>query len=200
MIGVIYKSCHDLPLSVFIKIMTTGDAKYLIKRGYFTKKYVSNAWDNISQEYIELSGNKTQKVILSMVKDISQLKGKLFIVQAIVDRLSVSYDPDLVRMLISLGFNNRYNPENKESYIQDLKRTITKAKSMLVQISEKEKSLSAIQSGNEKSTASDYENYIAQLSKYQGYFIDPKNTTVAQFIAIVNRHRIETESHVRQNR
>lgn len=194
-LATIYDSCHDLPLKRFIKCMVTGKLKYLVKSGYATTRQIKDAWDKISEEYIELSGDKAQKAILSVVKEISQLKGKLLIIQAIVDELSMYYSQDLVNMLKSMGFNYKFDYEDKEKYLSDLKRVVSSSKPMLMRIKEREKTLDELNKNDgTKVTEADYDSYIASLSKFQSYFIDPEKTTVAQFIAVVNSYKAEIEN------
>lgn len=201
--GKLYDSCHDLPLKRFIKCMVTGNLKHLVITGYFTPNQLKTAWDKIGEQYIELAGDKAQMAILSIVKEVSQLKGKLAIIQAIVDEMSKRYDADLANMLRSMGFNYKFDISDPEKYIADLKRTVSASKPMLMRIAEKEKSLKDAQGSNTKVTEADYDKYIADLSKFQGYYIDPERSTVAQFIAVVNSYKAEIEiqkNHGRQNR
>lgn len=203
-LAILYDSCHDLPLKRFIKCMVTGNLNYLVKSGYATTRQMKAAWDKIGEEYIELSGDKAQKAILSIVKEISQLKGKLIIIQAIVDELAKYHNQDLVNMLKSMGFNYKFDHSDNEKYLADLKRVISSSKPMLMRIKEREKTLNDLNNPDQTQvTEADYDSYIASLSKFQSYFIDPEKTTVAQFIAVVNTYKAEIENqknHGRKNR
>lgn len=203
-LAILYDSCHDLPLKRFIKCMVTGNLKYLVKSGYATTRQMKSAWDKIGEEYIKLSGDKAQKAILSIVKEISQLKGKLIIIQAIVDELAKYYNQDLVNMLKSMGFNYKFDHSDNEKYLADLKRVVSSSKPMLMRIKEREKTLNDLNNADQTQvTEADYDSYIASLSKFQSFFIDPEKTTVAQFIAVVNSYKAEIENqknHGRKNR
>lgn len=201
--GNVYNSCHDLPLRRFIKVMVNGDNRHLRISGYVTTPQLQKAWDKITEQYMELAGDKAQAAVLSIVKEVSQLKNKLFIIQSIVDEMAKYPSADLANMLRSMGFNYKFDATNPELYLADLKRVVSTSKTMVMRIAEREKSLDSMKGDETKVTEADYDRYIADLSKFQGYYIDPERSTVAQFIAVVNGYKKEIEiqkQNGRQNR
>jgi len=201
--GTVYDSCHDLPLRNFIKVMVSGNNKHLLKTGYATPKTLQKAWDKITEQYMELAGDKAQAAVLSIVKEVSQLKNKLFIIQSIIDEMAKYPSGDLANMLRSMGFNYKFDPANPELYLDDLKRVVSTSKTMLMRIKERKKSLEGMKGDETKVTEADYDRYIADLSKFQGHYIDPGHSTVAYFIAVVNGYKKEIEiqkQNGRQNR
>jgi hypothetical protein len=71
---------------------------------------------------------------------------------------------------------------------RDLKLTITQSKSLVVRFNDLNTDLERI-SKSEKSEANDYDAILSELSKYQGYRLDPKQITVSEFCAIVKRFK-----------
>ena len=202
-LGIIYKSCSELPLHNFIKVMVTENLNYLLKHGYANKKQLRQTWDSITQEYIEISGDKSQLAILTVVKEVTVLQNKVIIIQAIVDHLSKFYNKELTDMLRTYGFMYKYDPNDAEAYFADLKRTVSASKPLVARLREKQQALQQMRGPDKKVTESEYDTYLAELSHFQGYHIKAKEHTVSQFIAIVNNYKKDIEiktQHGRQNR
>lgn len=101
------------------------------------------------------------------------------------------FDADLVRLLRTLGFRHKYDPES-ESYIRDLQLTITQSKTLVVRWNDLNTDI-ANATKEETNEANDYDGILSELSKYQGYRLDPKLITVSEFCAIVKRFKKENK-------
>lgn len=181
-----YSSCSDLPLSVFIQVLTTSETKWLIKSGKPSKIQLKEAWEKIFDEYSNLSENKQQNYLLNLLREYYSIPNKLHIIQTIVDNLAVRYDAELIRLLREMGFRHSYSPETFE---RDLKLTVTQAKGLVLKYRSLYDDLEKLQSQDSKAEPSDYDLILSELSKYQCYRLDPKQITVSEFCAIVNRFK-----------
>lgn len=184
----IYQSCSELPLFNFIKVLVTGELKYLIIKGRPSNESLASAWDNIFNEYTTLCGGLQQNHILLLLKEIAVTQNKLIIIQAIIDQLSKQYNSDLADMLRALGFRRKFDPQNREEYTNDLKLTVSQAKTLMVRLEQRKAELNNMRSGNEVKE-SDYDSLIAELSKFQGYRIHTKEIMVSEFISIFNNYK-----------
>jgi hypothetical protein len=177
--------CDDVSLYIFLKVLTSGNNSLLIKRGFPTKEELTEAWESIFSEFTTLSDNKQSNYLLSLLREYYSIPNKIVIIETIVQALSERYDPELIRLLRSMGFRHKYEPE---TMAMDLQLTVTQSKSLVVRWNDLNTDLEKV-GKSEKSEANDYDAILSELSKYQGYRLDPKQITVSEFCAIVKRFK-----------
>lgn len=178
----VYRSCSDLPLYNFIKIAVTGDLSWIYsetKKPWHRNIDEQSAWESLFAEYNELSGNQNSEHIYVLARLITSLNNKLRIVHSAVNVLSEKYDKRLCDMLVKMGFRHQFT---SDTLIQDLMLTLSNAKSMLIKKQEAEREYEELNKDSQKATEKDYNALIAQLSKYMQFRIDPKKTSVLDFI------------------
>lgn len=179
-----YADCDELPLFNFIKIVVTGDYRWLWKNKDKTDGTdLKDVWTNITEEYNECSGNLSYKSQLALSKQLTFINNKLVIIQAVVDFLMVEYNKDLCDLLRSMGFVYKYDPAD---LYKDLKLTISSAKRLVVSLREAEIELNAMEEKQEKPSESNYLILIAQLSKFLGFKIPSKKTSVKEFVSYLS--------------
>lgn len=122
------------------------------------------------------------------MKDIATLSNKITIIQAIVDQLSTHYHEGLVNNLKTLGFRFKFNPEDPKQYLKDLQMTVTQSKSLLLRLDQRKKDLETLR-GQDDGKTTDYESVLTELGKFQRYRLNTKETTVAEFVAILKRFK-----------
>lgn len=188
--GTCFTSCNDLTLYLFIQVLTTGEQRYLIRSGKPSKEQLKAAWEQIFSEYTELSENKQGNYLLTLLREYYSIPNKIQIIQTIVDELAKGYNKDLIEKLRLLGFRHQYT---EETYIRDLKITVTQAKGLILKYQNLYNDLERLQSQDSKADPSDYDLILSELSKYQGYRLDPKVITVSEFCAIVKRFKQENK-------
>jgi hypothetical protein len=189
-----YLSCSELPLFNFIKIVVNDDTSYLYsepKKPWNKPVDLPALWEGIFNEYSALSGNKQNAHILSLIKEITVLNNKLLIIQEAVSYLSHTFDVRLCNMLRGMGFLFQYNPD---SMMNDLKLTISSAKRIIIQKQQAEKEFSALDQDKSKVTEKDYNALLTQLSKYMKFKIDPKQTSVLDFVNYIEAFNQEHKS------
>jgi len=187
-----YTSCEDLPLYNWIKLITSDDLKYLWserKKGWHKETDLKHVWESIFEEYTTLTNDKSSNHVLSMVRNITVINNKLEIIQACVNLLSVSIDLDAmaptIQVLKDFGFRFKYS---KETLHEDLKRTVSSAKTLIIQRSQLEKEYQTFSDKNEKASEKDYYNMVTQLSRFIHSEIDIRKTTVMSYISYVEQY------------
>lgn len=183
-----YNNCSELPLSVFIDIMVTDNINKLIKRrGLYGKRHVDEIWNDIQDEYSELSGSNRTTMVLSMLKDQFVLKNNIYLCQTIIKTMSININNDLVAVLKRLGFRNKFS---KETIDKDLKQVVNTAKSWFIELNKVESEIKALygSNDNEKVKVSDYDAVLARLSKFQGYRIDAREISVSQYLQVIKNY------------
>ncbi len=181
-----YDTLTELPLHNFIKVLCTGKLHYVKKLGYATNRQLAEKWEDLSEQYIDLSGETAQRFTLQLMKEIRVIDGKLEIIEACVNGLVRAYNQGLVDQLRTYGFRYKFDPTNYDQYKKDLQLTVSKAKSLLMRGKERQKELDELQPKGEASASeSEYDVYLAELSKHQGYRIDAKQVSVSEYLAIV---------------
>lgn len=162
----------------------------MVKSGFPTQEQLNDAWDTLFSEFTVLSESKQSNYLLSLLKEYYAIPNKITIIETIVNALRDRYDPELIRLLRTLGFRHKYDPHG--DYIRDLQLTITQSKSLVVRWNDLNTDLKNATEG-EKQEANDYDMILSELSKYQGYRLDPKSITVSEFCAIVKRFKKENK-------
>lgn len=185
-----YTSCEELPLYNFIKIVCGGSiADWLvIDKSVKTELWeLSEIWEQISAEYSELSGDTQSRHVLGLVKEITLLNNKIYIIESAVHVLRTNYEVKLLDLLRSYGFIYPYTPESMQN---DLDFTLTSAKKLVFNRREKEAEYGKLtESNNEKSTEKDFFMLIAALNKFLGYRMDAKEISVLEFAMNLNLYQ-----------
>lgn len=190
--GKCYTSCAELPLKRFIKVSVTSDLRHLTISGRPTKEQLEQAWQDILEDYASQTKSTTHKAYLNALKEIAQLKTKIFVIQETIQRMAERPNEGFAELLRSLGFRFTYNPEDREQYQKDLKLTVSQSKTMLIRIAQREKDLESFIE-HKDITELDYEDLLSEMGKFQGYRLDPKIITVSEFISILNRFKIANQ-------
>lgn len=181
-----FTSCYDLSLFLFVKVLTTSETKWLIRSGNPSTEQLKEAWEKIFDEYSELSENKQHNYLLTLLREYYAIPNKLTIIQTIVDNLAVKYDPELIAMLRQLGFRHSYSPD---TIVKDLKLTVTQSKGLILKYRALYDDLERLQTADSKAEPNDFDLILSELSKYQGYRLDPKQIMVSEFCAIVKNFK-----------
>lgn len=185
-----YQSCVDLPLFNFIKIVVYDHLEWLYvePKSIWLVDYpkIAAVWEKVFDEYSKLSKNTTSSQVLSLYREISFLNNKLFLIQSLVDYLSKYRSEEMILLLKSQGFHYTYSPETIDN---DLKLTISSAKTLVIRLKQSESDLNDHQGEEESASEQDYIQLLTELGKYQGSRLDPKEISVSEFVAIMNRFK-----------
>lgn len=179
-----YKDCSELPLWNFIKCTVSKNLNYLIISGTPDVELMKKSWNDITNEYSDLSDDGTTSYILNLFSQISYLDEKLRIVYNIIAFIENRRSEELIKILQEdLGFGYSYSEETIED---DLRATVSEIKIDKVNLDLSEIELKAYKEKSVEPNEVDYVKLIVRLGKHQGYPIKQKETTVLEFVAILN--------------
>lgn len=189
-LGKIHKSCDTLPLSNFIDILISGNLKRLIVFGWAKPKTLGSVWDKIFQDYTEMTQDSNHKHLLSTVKEYTQLINKIEIVQMLITSLAKRRHLGIIQALKKFGFHHPFTPKSMES---DIKLVIAKVKSWVFRANKLYEELNKPENTQNQLKRSDFSDLLAELGNFQGYHIDPRKTTVSEYVAVLNRFKKHIE-------
>lgn len=188
----IYKKCSELPLNIFIRIILEDDIKLIVIDGEYSESEIANTWSEIYSEYFELSGSSDCKHMINTAKSIVIAENKISIINACCAVLMHNHNDSMYKALSSIGFKLK-RIDDKNERLKAIESLTTRAKSLVHIISENSREFNKLNNNSNKLTEQDYIESIASLSKFQGYKIDTKETTVAEYLAIQKHYKTELE-------
>lgn len=194
-----YKTCEELPLSIFIDILETDNLSLLIKWGYVRNAKLVDAWDSIFEQYNKLIGNRSNDAILRNVKYVSKLKIKIKCLNHALTCLAMGYHLPAIQFLNRNGIRTRIK---RATFVSDFKKARTEVKSMISHLEAKQKELDNLKQ-EEQNIKKDFTRTILMLSQFLGYAYKPNEHTVFEFcmaINLMNETNAKREKNNRNNR
>jgi hypothetical protein len=180
-LGKAYRECAELPLYNFIKIVVSGDLKWLTKWGIVFGKV--EIWNQIFTEYTELNPDKKEDRSVMIIKALNFNSNKLYIIRTCIRLLEANPDNNPVKdILAGNGYRN----------VDNLKLLYTQSKHLEVIIRDYQQQLAAIEAEKEKGrdktlTESDFDNTLVALSKHFGFEINSKSITISKYCALLKQ-------------
>ena len=170
----------------FIQIVTTG------KLGNLT----AQEWESVYSEYTEMSGSSSTNKSLDLAIQITYLTNRINIIQSLVQRLYMRRNDEVIALLVEMGMFFSYDDLNA-----DLDRVLIKLKGeeLLLNMANAEYKELGLNEG-EKATEFDWYNILSELAKFQGYAVNPKQTTVTEYCALEKRFRAHIDYMNKQQR
>jgi hypothetical protein len=186
--SVCFSKCTEVVMTAFIAAIVHHDLTCLIKSGKPLQAELETAWDKIFNEYLTISGDSQIQQILALLKEIAIITNKLTLIEIIVNQMAIKHNPGLADQLRSLGFRFQYNDD--ENLLRELELTITQSKAHLLTLQQNKAELEELRK-NEGGAATemDYEMQLSELSKFQGFQLDPDKLTVSAYCAILKRFK-----------
>lgn len=169
-------SCYTLKMNQFIRVLLGQETL--------------TEWEEIYSEYIGLRENKSSSFILELMKSITYMQTKQFIITKCVEVLAHTYNDELVAELKLAGCKGKFNWEDKPGYSNDLRAATSYSKKFTSQIKQKEKELEEYNKrhGNKGIERKDFDIWAVTLSKYLGYRVDYDVTTVSEWCTMMNQY------------
>lgn len=169
-------TCYTMKMNQFIRVLLGQETL--------------TEWEEIYSEYIGLRENKSSSFILELMKSITYLQTKQFIITKCVEVLAHTYNDELVTELKLTGCKGKFNWEDKAGYSNDLRAATSYSKKFTSQIIKKEKELEEYNKrhGNKGIERKDFDIWAVTLSKYLGYRVDYDITTVSEWCVIMNQY------------
>lgn len=171
-------TCAELKMNPFIKALL-GDLSE-----------VGSFWEDIYNEYIGLRENKSSSYILSLMKEITYLQTKVFIITKCVEVLAQTYSRELVMEVLQCGCKGKFDYSDFTSYSNDLRAAISFSKKYVGQIQRKEKELTDYQlrHGGKIIERKEFDIWAITLGKFMGFRIDYDVVSVAEFCHMMNQY------------
>ncbi|UXO94055.1 hypothetical protein Pan5_13 [Pseudanabaena phage Pan5] len=183
-----YKDCSELPLSVFINCLCTGDITGLITSGTPTQKELSERWFSIYAEYIDLCQQTDVTYSLRLQNDIVALRSKMMSIDLSVRFLTLAMgleeakedSEDVIQSLRNYGFKYSFNALTMEN---DLKAVVSRSQKWDIQLQMKQAELDSYESAQrgEKPDKVYFTTILIRLSDHAKYMIRPDEITVSEF-------------------
>jgi len=160
------------------------------------------AWENIYSEYIGLRENKSASYVSGVIKEISYLNTKVFIISKCVEVLAVEYSRELVMEIKQCGCKGKFDWSQPVQYSNDLRAAISYSKKYLVSVKRKEQELEDYykRHGGGSIQRKDFDIWAVTLSKFMGFHVNYDVVTVSEWCHQINAYERYCEvSHAQDN-
>lgn len=183
----LHRTCKTLSLYAFIEAYCNDDLSFLVIKGEPTQAELEESWQEILVEYSGLIKNEQSGYIFDLGKQITLLQLDINYLDRVVHFLHYRYDEEIADQLRCMGFSldAKYGTEEYTNELDMIVSLATTKVFDLGELEEEYKRLNNTATGK-KQTEEDLLMTIAALSKYQGYHINKKETTVLEFASIFN--------------
>jgi hypothetical protein len=201
----IYQSCDELPLKVFIRCMVSGDYTGLVKSGPTDTPEawaaIEDAWLSIYSQYCALIGGIQIAAFIQRAKTVNALSSKINRITALVDCARLIVCDELITALAAEGYKvnaARLASADDEGYLQELDAVMARLRPEKMKLDSLIKELPKADD-KQKSTEQDFTRTLLEVSKYEGYQVKAKDTTVSEYCEYVKRLRDYIESQIKLN-
>jgi Zn-dependent M32 family carboxypeptidase len=184
----LYTSCDDLPLNLFIRCVVDHDLQALIIYGDPSVEDVAEAWANIYAEYLDLNEDNEGKYLLNLQKEIWLLNQNIIEVKSVVQLLRLMYHEELVAILRYKNYDQALDFEDRDAYVRDLMviENSLAAEILQKEIKEQEVTDYVRSRGNDTLERKYFNKMLIRISKHMGYGVKAKETTVTEFVNMIN--------------
>lgn len=176
-------TCYNLKMNVFIDCLV--DENYDVVGG-------PERWEEIYNEYISLRENKSINYILELIKQITYLNTKVYIIIKCVEFLvgTDEYSREVIMELKQTGVRGRFDFSNKSKYYTELRAAISYSKKYANQAMNLERELDDYQKkyDKKKSTRQEFEEWAVELTRHLSTYVDYENIYVARYCIMMNSY------------
>lgn len=147
-------------------------------------------FEQVYYDYLGSRMNAESKYLLELLRDVTYLENKIYVIDTCVEWLRMVYSEDMVIILKQNGITGRFDHNNKDQYQVDLKTATTTNKKNMSQLRVKKRELEQYQSrlsGNEIKRE-DFTSTSVELSKFMGFRVDFEVISVYEFCVMCNKY------------
>lgn len=201
---VLYNDCSELPLFNWVKLVCSGDLKWIVSEGRCEDaKELQEQYTKLVAEYSTLIRDTRTTQELKLKIQVTQLANKIDQVNVAMHALRTGgRDLEIIRILRTpvpngLGFG-RLSYVNLE---HDLKLTESYLKMDEVRYKQRSLEIETLlkkAEANGGNSESDFYSEISSLSKWLGFGIAPRETTVIQYVSFLNQLKLEIKNSERK--
>ena len=186
-LGTYYKTAIECPLSVFIRVVVSGNIKKLKRAGIVSISTLEDAYNLIFDEYLQGSNSEGYAILLSQLKDVALLRAKARLAGSTLEVLKMKNNHKLVEVLRMLGYRHDFNHLDRQKYYSDLEKVAKDVKKMTETIKGMEQKFLDKAKGGV--TEADFDSLLVQLGKYQGYRLEKDKITVSEFVQVLKNYK-----------
>lgn len=176
-------NCADLILETYIRICLDADHTRLGEGDTET------AWAKIQAEFETLTGGSTHLTMMRLANAINFLAAKLDLVYTVTEEMRKYFIPEYGEVLKGYGFNFDWIGVDEETYHKQLTSVESQSKRWYVELQAKKREWESLVGGNKeaKITREYFEDWIVELSAYNGFAIDTNSISVYRFAIMIKR-------------
>jgi hypothetical protein len=192
----LYHQCRETPLKVFIDCIVDHNLNSLIKYGKPAECQLRFAWDELYQEYCDMSGGSSYKTLVSLANDIATLDRKITQIKICLRVISLTESQTCVNILRKHGYKYNFDRKNETEFRADLDRVANKSKVIEIVMNQKilqRDSLIRMIPNNGEITREYFDRVLIDLWKYQGTRLDENTITVSEYCHIKRNYEKEIE-------
>lgn len=192
-----YTTTTELPLNKFINCLCDDDLLMLVISGDPNPHDLQKAWFYIYEEFLDGMADKEGVHKIRLHSKIVKCKFDYELIQLCIECLSKAYVRSIAEKLKTLVRCGELNPEDMNSYFNDLRVAKTRSNKLLQQIEEKQAELKVLESREstgEKVSKKHFDSLIASVSIYTKFHIDKKNVSVSEFVEYYSSMRDQSEA------
>ena len=196
----LYKDCYELMMDQFIDCFLNNNFRRLIKTQskLITEQYLLNKWEQIFEEYCNLTATKHYKALFKNRKEHTIVYCKLFTIETCLLTLSKTYSKVCINELKRLGYVYDFDYTNKEAFLNDLEAINKRKEALLMQFKRLEKEYADIV-GEQKNNVVDnnyFDKQLIILNKWKGgEFVHLKDISVTEYCSMLNLYVKEMEAN-----
>lgn len=187
-IGRYYRNIEELPLSVFIEIITKDDINLLVYGGSVDPEILRYTWDKVLEEYLDATFSDEDRHLISLIASANLLEFNITKAKAIIKYLFYRFDSDMITLLIKMGASDSPYPYQGTEASKDawLKRVTAKVKKWQHTLKEIVTEIERIQppKDDKKVSRSYFDDTLTKLSGHFKYHIDENKITVSRYLSM----------------
>jgi len=166
-------SCDTITLDVFIRCVVYNDLRDL---GDYPNEELKTIWEQVYEEYVQISGNKAYKNVTSLIQRTATLQAKLQLATAAMQ-------------------NEDFDILNKLGYKGGIDKAVSKIQKDTISLQQRQNEIEQATTKDQRTLKeSDFTVWIVQVGKFMGYRIDRKITTVSEFVEMSKQMEQEIKS------
>ncbi|MEN8122202.1 MAG: hypothetical protein ABFS35_17785 [Bacteroidota bacterium] len=194
----LHTSCSTLSIYAFDKISDKSDLRYLVigwnefDKVNIDQEKANEIWQDIFNEYIELSDDNKIAMYYATLMEVSQLKARKYTVNKLLDRLVNITDKEMIDAYI-FELNKWKFRINKDKPLKDeMVRMYAQLRATNNKINLKEDELKNYKQEGESLSLTEQ---VVKLENATGRaLIDPKTTSVEKWIMIIKNAKVKNKA------
>lgn len=194
------KDIYTLPLRNFEQCMLDNNLAALIVSGLPSAQQLTDAWENILQEYSDMMGVAEHRLYLHLMREVELLKIDYESIQVCISTLRKQYSEFFCQELNSLLRTTcTFNVLDEKSYLAELDKCERRSRALKIRLDLKTMEFEAVKNKiggkGEKIDRNYFTSVLIVLSKHNGYSIS-KDIFVNEYIEYIkqfNRYCDEIE-------